>query len=125
MSKLSHAALHDRIAWVERRLERRRSRLLDTARESAAAASRTATKFLPIAAALGAGLVALYFTRRRRPLPRSYSAYRARYADPVPRRAVRWASLAGILGSVVRIATSPQLRALWYGYRRAKERRNY
>lgn len=124
MSKLSHAALHDRIAWVERRLARRRSRLLDTARESAAAASRTATKFLPLAAALGAGLVALYFTRRRSH-PRSYSAYRARYVDPPPRRAVRWASLAGILGSVVRIATSPQLRALWYGYRRARDRRNY
>lgn len=126
MSKLSHSGLHDRIAAVERRLERRRSRLLDDARESASAAGRTATKVVPVAAALGAGLLALYLTRRHASLarPSRFSAFRARYADP-PRRAVRWAQLAGILGSVVRIGASPQLRALIQGYRaaRARERR--
>jgi hypothetical protein len=123
MTKLSHSELHDRIAAVERRLERRRARLLDDARESTAAASQTATKVLPLAAALGAGLLALYFTRRRS-TPRSYSAYRARYADP-PRRGVRWAQLVGIIGSAVRIGTSPQVRAFWHGFRRARQRSRY
>lgn len=123
MTKLSHSALHDRIAAVERRLERRRARLLEDARESTAAASQTATKVVPIAAALGAGLLALYFTRRRS-RPRSYSAYRAQYVDP-PRRGVRWAQIVGILGSAVRIGTSPQVRAFWHGFRRARQRRRY
>lgn len=124
MSKLSHSALHDRIAIVERRLERRRARLLDDARESRSAASQTATKLLPIAAALGAGLLALYFTHRRSRPRSSYSAYRAQYADP-PRRGVRWAQLVGIVGSAVRIGSSPQVRAFWHGFRRARQRRAY
>jgi len=125
MSKLSHAALHDRIALVERRLERRRARMLEDAIETASATRQTATKFVPLAAALGAGFVALYLMRRRStPVPR-YSAYRAQYNNPPPRRAVRWAQLVGILGSAVRIGTSPQLRAFWHGYRRARERRRY
>lgn len=123
MSKLSHSALHDRIAAVEQRLERRRARLLDDARESTAAAAQTATKVVPIAAAVGAGLLALYFTRRHS-RPRSYGAYRAQYADP-PRRGVRWAQLVGIVGSAVRIGTSPQVRAFWHGFRRARQRRAY
>ncbi len=123
MNKLSHSELHERIAAVERRLERRRARLLEDARESAVAASHTATKVVPIAAALGAGLVALYFTRRRS-TPRTYSAFRAQHADP-PRRGLRWAQLVGIIGSAVRIGTSPQVRAFWHGYRRARQRRRY
>jgi hypothetical protein len=123
MNKLSHSELHDRIAAVERRLERRRARLLDDASETAAAASQTATKVLPVAAALGAGLLALYFMRRRSTV-RTYSAYRAQYADP-RRRGLRWAQLVGIIGSAVRIATSPQVRAFWHGFRRARQRRRY
>jgi hypothetical protein len=123
MTKLSHSELHDRIAAVERRLERRRARLLDDARESTAAASQTATKVLPVAAALGAGLLALYFTRRR-PRARTYSAYRAQFAEP-RRRGLRWAQLVGIIGSAVRIGTSPQVRAFWHGFRRARQRRRY
>jgi hypothetical protein len=121
MSKFSHAALHDRIATVERRLERRRARLLEDASETASAARQTATTFVPIAAALGAGLVALYWMRRRSNMPR-YSAYRAEYAHP-PRRAVRWAQLIGIIGSAFRIGTSPQVRAFWHGFQRARQRR--
>ena len=124
MNKLSHAELHDRIATVERRLERRRARLLEDATETASAARQTATKFLPIAAALGAGLLALYLTRRRTPTP-SYSAYRAQYHNPPPRRAVRWAQLIGIVGSAFRIGTSPQVRAFWHGFRRARQRRRH
>ena len=124
MNKLSHAALHDRIALVERRLERRRVRMLEDASETASAARQSATKFVPLAAALGAGLVALYLMRRRSSPPTpSYSAYRTQYHNPPPRRSVRWAQIVGILGSVVRIGTSPQLRAFWHGYRRARERR--
>lgn len=123
MTKLSHSELHDQIAAVERRLERRRARLLEDARESTAAASHAATKVVPFAAALGAGLIALYFTRRRSKA-RSHGAYRARYADQ-PRRGLRWAQLVGIIGSAIRIGTSPQVRAFWHGFRRARQRRRY
>ena len=129
MSKASRFDISDRIASVERRLERRRTRLLDDLRESKEAASESATKVVPIAAALGAGLVALYFTRRRmssRPPP-SYSEYRRhvdRYEDP-PRRGLRWGRIAGILGTAIRIGASPQVRAFWHGYQRARERRRY
>lgn len=121
MSKLSPSELHARIANVERRLERRRARLLADFRETSAAGSQTAMKLVPVAAALGAGLLALYFTRRRSKA-RAYSAYRAQSIDP-PRRGLRWAQLVGIAGSLVRIGTSPQVRAFWHGYRRARERR--
>jgi hypothetical protein len=129
MNKASHPDISDRIAAVERRLERRRVRLLDDLRETKDAASRSATKVVPIAAALGAGLVALYFTRRatsHRPPP-TYSEYRRhvdRYEDP-PRRGLRWAQVAGILGTAIRIGASPQARAFWHGYQRARERRRY
>ncbi len=123
MNMLSHSDLHARIAKVERRLERRRARLLADVRESTSAASHTATKLVPVAAALGAGLIALYFTRRHSKPP-TYSAYRTQYVDP-PRRGVRWAQIAGIVGSAIRIGTSPQVRAFWHGFRRARERRRY
>ena len=122
--------LGDQIARVERRLERRRMRFLDDLRESGDAASQAATKVVPVAAALGAGLVALYVTRkmtRKSPPPPSYSEYRRytdRYADP-PRRSLRWAQLAGVLGTAFRIGTSPQVRAFWHGYQRARQRRRY
>ncbi len=122
MNKLSHSQLHDRIAAVERRLTRRRAQLFDNARESGSAAKRTAIQALPFVAALGAGLVALYFTRRHQAKRPVSAWFRPPAADP-PRRAVRWASIAGILGSVVRIGTSPHVRALWYGYQRARQRR--
>jgi hypothetical protein len=112
-SKPSHAELHDRIASVERRLEHRRARLLDDARESAQAASSAATKVIPIAAAAGAGLLALYLTRRR-PAAQRYARYAYDDFDRGvdQRRRVRWASLAGIVGTAIRIATSPQVRAI-------------
>ena len=128
MSTKSHSFLHDRIAAVERRLERRRSRLFDDASESAFAATTTATKVVPVAAAVSAGLVALYFMKRRStpPPPPSYSQYRAfrEYADQ-PRRGLRWAQILGVVGTAYRIGTSPQLRAFWHGFQRARQRRAY
>src|SRR5687767_12797971 len=129
MSKSSHSLLHGRIAAVERRLERRRTRLFDDARESTFAASQTATKVVPVAAAVGAGLVALYLMKKRSaaPLPpprySDYRAFREHYADP-PRRGLRWAQILGLVGTAVRIGSSPQLRAFWHGYQRARQRRS-
>jgi len=126
MSK-SHTSLHGRIAAVERRLERRRTRLFDDASESTFAASQTATKVVPVAAAVGAGLVALYLMKRRSaPLPpprySDYRAFREQYADP-SRRGLRWAQILGLVGTAVRIGSSPQLRAFWHGFQRARQRR--
>lgn len=111
MTKLSHSDLHDRIALLERRLERRRARLLDHTHEAAAAASHAATYVLPVVAALGAGLVAMWITRRRRP----HASSRA-----TTRRGLRWGSIAGIVGSAVRIGTSPQARAVYGALRRRR-----
>jgi hypothetical protein len=129
MSNPTHGALHDRIAAVERRLERRRARLLDNASESTVAAGQAATKVVPVAAALGAGLLALYLMKRRTtpPPPPSYSDYRhfrSSYADQ-SRRGLRWAQLFGLLGTAYRVGTSPQLRAFWHGFQRARQRRSY
>jgi hypothetical protein len=121
VNKLTHPDIHDRIAAVERRLDRRRTRLLEEARESTEAASHTATKLVPVAVAVGAGLLAFYLTRRRS-TPRTFSASGAQYAAP-PRRALRCAQVVGIIGSAIRIGTSPQVRALWQGYRRGREHR--
>ena len=125
--KAHHPDISARIASVERRLERRRTRLLDDFRESTGAASQAATKVVPVAAALGAGIVALYLTRKftaRRPPPPTYSEYRARYGEP-QRRGLRWGQLAGVVATAFRIGTSPQFRAFWQGYRRARERRSF
>ena len=122
-SKPSHAELHDRIASVERRLERRRARLIDDVRESTDAAGHAATKVVPIAAALGAGLLAMYLTRRRTPKPRTIRYDDERYIpESDQRRGVRWASIAGLVGTAIRIATSPQLRAILHNLRERRAR---
>jgi hypothetical protein len=127
MTKASHS-LSGRIAAVERRLERRRTRLFDNASESTLAASQAATKVVPVAAAAAAGLAALYLMKRRAttpPPPPRYSDYRAfreQYADP-SRRGLRWAQVLGLIGTAVRIGSSPQLRAFWHGFQRARQRR--
>lgn len=123
-TKPSHAKLHERIASVERRLENRRTRLLEDARESTLAASEAATKVIPIAAAVGAGVVALLVARRFTPKARRMRHYdelrEARF--PEARRGVRWASLAGLAGTAFRLATSPQLRGI---VKNLRERRNH
>lgn len=122
MSDVKHFDLNDRISRVEQRLERRRARLLSDASEAVDAATDATAKVLPIAAAVGAGLAALWLVRRRS-APRTYSAYRAMHAEPARRR-VRWAQIAGILGSAIRIGTSPQARSLWHNLQ-ARRRRRY
>jgi hypothetical protein len=117
----SHTALHARIASVERRLENRRTRLLEDAQEAGSAASQTASRVLPLAAALGAGALALYLTRRRTHRP-AYAAFADAGPDATTRRGVRWASILGILGTVLRIATSPQLRAILHNLNERRRR---
>lgn len=120
MNDLKAPSLNDRIARVERRLERRRMRFLGDASETVDAASDTATKVLPIVAAVGAGLAALWLVRRRSQ-PRTYRAYHAMQGEPA-RRGLRWAKIAGILGSAIRIGTSPQARSLWHNLRARRTR---
>lgn len=120
MSKLSYPDLSERIKRVEQRLERRRTRLLGDARETADAATEIATKLLPVAAAVGAGLAALWLVRKRAAPPR-FAAFRPRQEAPV-RRGVRWAQIAGILGTALRIGTSPQARSLWHNLRSRRRR---
>jgi hypothetical protein len=120
MNQAKHPDLSDRIARVEQRLERRRARFLNDASETVDAAADTATKLLPIAAAVGAALAAMWLVRRRSG-PRTYNAYRAEQGAPV-RRGLRWAQIAGILGSAIRIGTSPQARSLWHNLRARRSR---
>ena len=125
-TKPDRGEINDRIAVVEQRLERRRTRLLEDLRESRDAAGQAANKAVPLAAAVGAGVLAMYLMRRRESRPRAI-----RYADEryVPesdqRRRVRWASLAGLVGTAIRIATSPQLRAIVQNLRERRGRYRY
>jgi hypothetical protein len=118
MSQSIQGRISDRIAALERRLENRRARLREDASEATFAASRTARSVLPIAAAVSAGLLALWFTHRRPEPPRRRSFYSSRIDD---RRGLRWASLAGIVGTAFRIGTSPQVRALWRAFRNSRQ----
>jgi hypothetical protein len=120
MNQASKPDLSDRIARVEQRLERRRARFLADAGEAVDAATDTTTKVLPVVAAVGAGLAALWLVRRRS-APRTYDAYRAEQTAPA-RRGLRWAQIAGILGSAIRIGTSPQARSLWHNLRARRHR---
>lgn len=116
--------LGDRIELIERRLENRRARLLDQAHESAHAAGDAVRRVAPIAAAVGAGLVAMYLVRGRgRRSPRYAFRGDDGFTPSEQRRTVRWASIAGILGTAFRIATSPQVRALVQHYRERHARR--
>jgi hypothetical protein len=122
MNQVAKPNLSDRITRVEQRLERRRARFLADAGEAVDAVADTSTKVLPVVAALGAGLAALWLLRRRS-TPRTYSAWRAQQqAAPAARRGLRWAQIAGILGSAIRIGTSPQARSLWHNLRARRTR---
>ena len=72
--------------------------------------------------ALFSALAALWLVRKRT-APRTFAAYRPP-ETAAHRRRVRWAQLAGILGSAIRIGTSPQARSLWHNLR-ARRRRRY
>ncbi len=122
MIKLSHSELHDRIASLERRLERRRLRLLEDTKEATSAASQVAAYALPAAAAIGAGALAVWLTRRRRRTPIRMSFRNPFVSDrAATRRGVRWASIAGLVGSAIRIGTSPAARAAFNALRRRRQ----
>lgn len=121
MSKLSHSELNDRIALLERRLDRRRARLMEDTEEATEAAKHAAVYVLPVAAAVGAGVFAMWIMRRqRRPTQRWADRWFAsrRPSEATVRRGVRWGSIAGIVGTAIRIGTSPQARALYHAVRR-------
>lgn len=123
---MSATAINDRIHALEQRLENRRLRLREDTDEAKVAVQTTARKWLPVAAAAGAGLAALWFTRRHRQhetaLPFLAHGYEG---AQVNRRGVRWASLLGIASTAYKFATSPQGRLLISGLRKRFATRRY
>ena len=123
MSKAGQESLSERIEEIERRLERRRNVLTEDSQEAATAASETFSRVVPIAAVVGAALAGLWVGsrvtggRRRRREVQQVSPSTA-----TTRRGLRWASLAGLLGSAVRIGSSPQARMVWNAVRRRRDR---
>ena len=123
MSKAGQESLSERIEQIERRLERRRHLLTEDSQEAATAASETMSRVVPIAAVFGAALAGLWVGtrviggRRRRPAQHQHAPSAA-----TARRGLRWASVAGLVGSAVRIGSSPQARMVWDAIRRRKDR---
>jgi hypothetical protein len=117
--------INDRIRSIEQRLENRRVRLRNDTDEAKTAAAATARRWLPIAAAAGAGLAALWLTRRAKASPRVYVPYAADGAVQVNRRGVRWASLLGLASTAYKLGTSPQARLLLAAFRRRAAARRY
>jgi hypothetical protein len=122
----SLSAIKDRIQTLEQRLENRRVRLQEDTDEAKTAAVVTARKWLPVAAAAGAGLAALWFTRRNVRSSRGYVPQYVPYGEAQSaRRGVRWASLLGIASTAYKFATSPQGRLLIDSVRRRLNTRRY
>ena len=126
-------AINDRIHALEQRLENRRLRLREDADEAKFAVETTARsvqakarKWLPVAAAAGAGLAALWVTRRSKHAELAQPLF-ARGPDVahVNRRGVRWASLLGIASTAYKFATSSQGRLLISGLRKRFTTRRY
>jgi hypothetical protein len=119
------APIGERIQALEQRLEHRRQRWREDIDEVKVAAQLAARKWLPVAAAAGAGIAALWLARRgrngRRTLQYVTAGDAARRAQ---RRGVRWASLLGIASTAYRFATSPQGRLLADAIRRGVRHRD-
>ena len=113
------APIGERIQALEQRLENRRQRWREDTDEAKVAVQVSARKWLPVAAAAGAGAAALWWTRRGRngrgTLQYVTAGDAARLAQ---RRGVRWASLLGIASTAYKFATSPQGRLLVDAVRR-------
>jgi hypothetical protein len=119
-------AIKDRIQSLEQRLENRRIRLREDTDEAKVAAVVTARKWLPVAAAAGAGLAALWFTRRHVRSSRGFVPQYVPYGEAqATRRGVRWASLLGIASTAYKFATSPQGRHLIDSVRKRFNTRRY
>lgn len=117
MSKNDSKSLNERISEVEERLERRRAYLTEDTQEAATAASDTVARVAPIAAVVGAGLAGMWLGNRLTGRRRTRHATTASPAA-MPRRGLRWASLAGIIGTAIRLGTSPEGRLVWDAVRR-------
>ena len=88
------------------------------------AASQTATKVVPVAAALGAGLVALYLTRRRSTPPTVQRVSRA--STPIhPGGGFDGRNSSASSDRPSASEPARKLRAFWHGFRRARQRRRY
>lgn len=103
------STFNERIQAIEQRLENRRTRLRVDAHEAQEAATVAARRWLPVAAAAGAGLAALWLTRRRQ-LASATSPLAAALAGADGRRRVRWASLLGLASSAYKLGTHPRTR---------------
>lgn len=115
--------IDERIRALEQRLENRRVRLRNDTDEAKDAALVTARKWLPIAAAAGAGLAALWLTRRS---TSSRHGFQPSYdSAPAQRRGVRWASLLGLASTAYKLGTSPQARVLFDAIRKRAAARRY
>ncbi|GIK84703.1 MAG: hypothetical protein KJ018_08220 [Burkholderiales bacterium] len=113
------APIAERIRALEQRLEHRRTRLQEDAGEAREALHGTARRWLPVAAAAGAGLAALWLTRRggRAESPRRAWSATGAHDD---RRRVRWASLLGLATTAYKLGSSPQARILLDAFRRRR-----
>ena len=79
-----------------------------------------------LAAAAGAGLAALWFTRRYVRSSRGFVPQYVPYGEAqATRRGVRWASLLGIASTAYKFATSPQGRVLIDSVRKRYSTRRY
>ena len=112
------SAFDARIQAIEQRLENRRTRMRVDADEAQTAAIVAARRWLPVAAAAGAGLAALWLARRMRPASRALPVASALAGAATGRRGVRWASLLGLASSAYKLGTRFQAGRLLANDRR-------
>jgi hypothetical protein len=105
-------SITDQIALVERRVELRRERTVRHWQEARAATAR-ATRWVPLLFLAGAFVVGLGWGRQRETVP----------AQQVPKVGLL-ATLMALGGSALRIALSPQSRALWTAFRATRKPAN-
>lgn len=120
-------SIAERIKSIEQRLENRRVRLRNDVDETKFAVSSATRRWLPVAAAAGAGVAALWLVRRSPPRPSMLDRMTAPIdrREANQRRGVRWASLLGIASTAYKLGTSPQARVVLAALRRRGYRRPY
>jgi len=111
-------SLNAQIAQVERRLEMRRQRAVRLVEDGRRDVER-ALSWLPLFGVAGALAIGVAVGRRPRA---SLDAVHATVSAPVARVGLM-ASVAGLGATALRIAMSPQARALWSAYRGRQARR--
>ena len=120
MTDIRKPTVSERIDDVERRLEMRRGRIEYNVREIKERLARKST-WWPVGAAAGAIAIGFAVARARsqRNAARTLYVPRRRYEE---RKVSKAASVLGLAGGLLRIALSPQGRALWQAFRRGVER---